>query len=372
LLFACSWIILEQLYFFWEFESPFSSLGIVLGTVPELIQWYQFTGILGGTAWILATNIILSKIIVQFIFQKISLRKISALLLTITLPVIISSFLFHFQSSPKTEERIVHTYCFNNQINQDSLLNLFLLKKKDLTTPDYSVLPELVISLNNQKPSDNVKIQKIRNSLSKRNNRENIIFGADLQAWNNHQMLAVSINHDTLQVRYKEKLVPFGEKIPYSIFNNFSFIKKRLTHPYITPQNGKSQFINYADTFHVSICFETFFENTIKRHVNKNTKVLFFIAREPWNNRHYQNTSLRLTKIQAVIFQKSIVRSSWGGVSCIINNQGEILKSVYNTNTILEEKISTTNGASFFNRCKFNIVFVAAIILLILGIVIKK
>ena len=53
------WISIEYLHLHWELAWPWLTLGNVFATTPEIIQWYEFTGILGGSMWVLVINILL-------------------------------------------------------------------------------------------------------------------------------------------------------------------------------------------------------------------------------------------------------------------------------------------------------------------------
>ena len=53
------WISIEYLHLHWELAWPWLTLGNVFATIPEIVQWYEFTGVLGGSMWVLLINIFL-------------------------------------------------------------------------------------------------------------------------------------------------------------------------------------------------------------------------------------------------------------------------------------------------------------------------
>jgi apolipoprotein N-acyltransferase len=234
----------------------------------------------------------------------------------------------------------------------------------DVPFADYTLLPELVINLNNQQPEKNSEILEIRELIHKRGGSENFILGANLTAWKNQQVIGISINEDTLQKRYKEMLVPFGEKIPYPELMEpiIGLVYKNRIFPYISPQKGSGLFTNKGDIFHVSLCYESFFENFLKQHLNHSAQVIFVVAREPFQfNTHYKNISLLMSRIQAITFQKYLVRSSWCGVSCIINTKGEVQQMEYDKNDVIDAKIFLNDKPSFFSNTKYNYLFILAV-----------
>ena len=54
-LIAC-WIAFEHFHYNWSLNWPWLTLGNGFAQFPALVQWYEWTGVLGGSAWILAVN----------------------------------------------------------------------------------------------------------------------------------------------------------------------------------------------------------------------------------------------------------------------------------------------------------------------------
>ncbi len=57
------WISFEFLHLDWDLSWSWLNLGNVFASVPNWIQWYEYTGTLGGTAWVLLMNILLYKLL---------------------------------------------------------------------------------------------------------------------------------------------------------------------------------------------------------------------------------------------------------------------------------------------------------------------
>src|SRR5690606_36545482 len=53
------WIAFEYLHLNWELSWPWLTFGNVFANNPSWVQWYEYTGILGGSFWILTINILL-------------------------------------------------------------------------------------------------------------------------------------------------------------------------------------------------------------------------------------------------------------------------------------------------------------------------
>ena len=52
------WIAFEKFHLNWDFSWPWLNLGNVFSENILWIQWYEFTGVFGGTLWILIVNLI--------------------------------------------------------------------------------------------------------------------------------------------------------------------------------------------------------------------------------------------------------------------------------------------------------------------------
>ena len=50
------WISFEKFHLNWDFSWPWLNLGNVFSENIYLIQWYEYTGIFGGTLWVLVVD----------------------------------------------------------------------------------------------------------------------------------------------------------------------------------------------------------------------------------------------------------------------------------------------------------------------------
>jgi len=95
--FPMYWLSFEFIHYRWEFSWPFMNLGNWLGQMPKLIQWYEYTGVLGGTFWILSVNIAIFLFIKLLISKKIktSILAFALSLLIIIIPILISQGIYN-------------------------------------------------------------------------------------------------------------------------------------------------------------------------------------------------------------------------------------------------------------------------------------
>jgi len=75
------WLSFECIHLNWQLSWPWLTLGNVFSTKTNWVQWYEFTGVSGGSLWVLLTNIL--------IFLFIKTRGKSVALLSTTVGVLL-------------------------------------------------------------------------------------------------------------------------------------------------------------------------------------------------------------------------------------------------------------------------------------------
>ena len=68
LIFIAYWLGWEFLHLNWELSWPWLTLGNAFAQKPEWVQWYEYTGVFGGSLWILVLNVLIFKITSKAIY----------------------------------------------------------------------------------------------------------------------------------------------------------------------------------------------------------------------------------------------------------------------------------------------------------------
>src|SRR5690606_21815550 len=63
---VCFWISYEFLHQSWDLAFPWMTLGNGFAETHQLIQWYEYTGVYGGTIWIWASNLLLFQLLFTY------------------------------------------------------------------------------------------------------------------------------------------------------------------------------------------------------------------------------------------------------------------------------------------------------------------
>ena len=59
------WIAFEQLHLRWDLTWPWLTLGNGFAAAPQWVQWYEFTGFLGGSVWVWVVNLLFFKVLIK-------------------------------------------------------------------------------------------------------------------------------------------------------------------------------------------------------------------------------------------------------------------------------------------------------------------
>ena len=127
----------------------------------------------------------------------------------------------------------------------------------------------------------------------------------------------------------KQKLVPFGEFLPFETFLN-KFGLKKITQGHGSFLKGKVQenfIINNINVL-LLICYEIIFPELTQK-ANNNTNLIINISEDGWfgntigPHQHFAKSIFR-----SVENNSFLVRSANKGISAIISNKGEIIKKL--------------------------------------------
>lgn len=110
--FIVFWIAFERLHHGWDLQWPWFSLGNVFGTQPAWIQWYEFTGMLGGTLWVLLVTLFLDRAISAWNINEPRRKSyfnaaFGAALIALPLVISVIRFNTYQQEGPSTEVVVV-------------------------------------------------------------------------------------------------------------------------------------------------------------------------------------------------------------------------------------------------------------------------
>ncbi|WP_417265170.1 apolipoprotein N-acyltransferase [Brumimicrobium sp.] len=379
------WIGFEYIHFHWELSWPWLNIGNTFAVIPEIVQWYAYTGILGGTMWILLLNMLIFKLVSNVVFNKETL-KIQTPLIYLSLALILIPSGLSYWSYATYEEvenpiEVVVTQPnvdpYNEKFSSDlrTQLDKFVLSAEDLITENTAVVlaPETAIS----RPFDEDRYDKAAsfNYLQSRVNQWNgtsLFTGASTHKVFDHKRSVASrpipnteafyeayntsvliSNNKPPSFVHKSELVLGVEKIPFSEW--FPFLEK------LSIENGgtsgtlgveeEPRVLNTNGfTFAPIICYESIYGGMIAEQCRKGAEVIFVITNDGWWENtagHKQHASI--ARLRAVETGRYVVRSANTGISCVINQRGDVVKATdYWVHDAFRETVHLNSKPTFY------------------------
>jgi apolipoprotein N-acyltransferase len=360
-LFILVWIFVEWLTFEWKLAFPFHVLGYYLGNTPFLIHWYQYTGVLGGSVWILLVNIAIIKLLDK---KATKISKCGYFFLAIV-PLGVSAKIYFSPASTSRSEKVLVVATkkergYSNTVFRDALDRISASIDKDVFLV---ICPESICYLPTSSFPHNFYFSAIKQTFKQQAPRASIIFGATTQdvkgrpSFSYKGLFNMAICCDTSGLvffRNKMQLAPFGEFIPYEKFFGKIFdIKKIVPNPLIY----KSEYDNIFTINNVQIlpliCYELYFSNYIAEYIRKrNIELIVAISNDYYIYKPvFAQQLIRMSRTQAISFHKSVVKSTNHGISLIISPKGEIVASSnFNASEIISAEVSISNKLTLYGK----------------------
>ncbi|MCS6917252.1 MAG: hypothetical protein NZM08_06190, partial [Chitinophagales bacterium] len=105
--FVAYWLTFEFLHLRWELAWPWLTLGYGLASAPQLYQWYEWTGPLGGSFWILTVNVLLFRLLRQWPVRQALWQHTVGTLAVWLLPAVLSLSWYHRYSPQGRLKQVV-------------------------------------------------------------------------------------------------------------------------------------------------------------------------------------------------------------------------------------------------------------------------
>ncbi len=248
-------------------------------------------------------------------------------------------------------------YGLNDKQIEKRLLNLIRYSEPNKSKKTLFVWPEGVFSGYSYK-----EILDLKKIFSKNFHKNHfILFGINKidKEKNGIYNSLVIVNNDMeiLKEYKKQKLVPFGEFLPFEKILNFFGLKK-ITEGHGSFLRGPPQQNIKIDKLNILslICYEVIFTK-FTQLADKDTNVIINISEDGWFGDSigpYQHFAKGI--FRAIEQNSYLIRSANKGVSAIINNKGEIIKMLYPTESgnielevpLIRSKNKNKNDLIFF------------------------
>lgn len=383
----CFWIGYEYLHQSWDLAFPWMNLGNGFAATHQLVQWYEYTGVYGGTLWVLLSNILFFEIWQALKAGTLKMNKTRLILPTlilVTLPVLISLFIYFTHTEKSNPANIVVVQPnidpykkFGSMPPSEQINRLIHLSDSvGQSNTEYFIWPETAISQGTEEKTfrEDESFKTIQNFLNEYKNA-NLISGIEsfsiydsaatvTARYNKNSGIyfdvfnaAVSIeNSGTLQFYHKSKLVPGVEQTPFS--NALSFLKPAFaafggaTGSY-GKQDEPSVFYSQSGIGSAPvICYESIWGEYVADYIKKDAQFIAIITNDGWwGNTSGKDQHLHYAKLRAIETRRWVARSANTGISAFINQRGDIVqRSKWWVQGALKQDINLNEELSFYVR----------------------
>ncbi len=356
--FVVMWLALERFHFQWELAWPWLTLGNVFATRPEWVQWYAYTGVLGGTLWVwwLAYGLLG--------VARRPQRKLGWLMLGLAaaVPWGISTAM---QEVPLPESGRLTVGCVQPNIDpyaekfdpasRSRQMDILL----DLSEAAYQrgarliVWPETAVpgTVPEADPTANPYFARAVEWLRQHPNAQLITGAVTVQHYESDEPptpsarpvaprrfvdyynAVVALGSDgTVQIYHKKKLVPGVEWLPYPDVLG-------VLRPLMADLGGVSGAYGKTgpswplqlDTVKVApaVCYESVFGDYLRRFIIQGAEVLAVVTNDGWwgvTDGHRQH--FHYARLRAVELGRAVVRSANTGISAVIDARGRVVDSL--------------------------------------------
>ncbi len=336
-----TWLTLEYFNAHADIFTPWFNLGNSLAGSVELIQWYEYTGVSGGTLWIMLTNIISFYSFYLFLNRKYGFFIFGIILVCTSffLPQLISSKI-KFADSGK-QIGVVVLDINNNwdsavmRVTFDEMLLASKTFVSDQTT--YIVWPEGAFG--NEIREDQIDqsyfVEKIRQVLA--SDKTSLISGLTINNGEKHYNSAVIVKLNDNYLYIKQKLVPFAEFNPLLFFNGLKILDTEELE-FTTRDNIEKT----PESLSIGICYDALFGEIISLNcVKSRGGIIAILSNEQWTIGASESL-LQIASLRAIENRKYVLRSTNNGISSMITPYGVVKRmpeskyriAVFNFNVI--------------------------------------
>lgn len=359
------WITFEYFHHNWEGPWVWLTLGNAFANYPPLVQWYEYTGRLGGSLWVIIINILIFRLVTTLVIRREKPGNIIPAMLPLDLvlmiPVLFSVFRYlsrHEDYSPvhitAVQPNIDPYKKFDEISPREQLNQLLQLATEGIdSTTRLLVAPETALTEdiweNDLSRSNSIK--ELTEFLKKYPNLKIVIGASTYRLFEPNEQLSESARKfrdadeyydayntafflDTtgrILIHHKSKLVVGSEKLLFSwLFKPLENFALDLggTSGTLGVQQTRNPFLSSDGKISVvpSVCYESVFGEYTGEYLRNGGGIIAVITNDGWwGNTPGYKQHFAFARILAIEHRRSIVQSANTGISGFINQRGDVI-----------------------------------------------
>lgn len=357
------WMAFEMLTYWWSIKWPWLNLGNVFSTCHTWVQWYEVTGVAGGTVWVLLVNILITNVILSSKKHEgeHTFINITATVLLLIVPILISKSIYkqYEDQGEDTEVVVVQQNCdpWNEQFDM-SFYDQVIQNNINLSRPLVTPKTRFIVSSESAIQEgiwlhelDQVRALQQLHSYIKEVPQAAFIIGGTSFEWVPKGMendfparqigesdryyychnSALLIDTVDTQHRNKSQLVVGVEAIPewLGFLKNFS-ITMGIARGTLKG-DPEAKVLNFGKhKAGIAICYESAFGEYVSQFCKKGADLLFVITNDGWwGHTPGYRQHFEFSKLRAIENRRCVARSANTGRSGFINQRGDVLQQTH-------------------------------------------
>ena len=366
---AAAWVATEYLYTYTDVLSfPWLSLGNGFSGDVWAVQWYEYTGTMGGSLWVVLGNIA----IFEAMRSKSIWTRVRAALV-VGLPMLLS-LIIYWSYEPQSERAKVaviqpnvdcYTEKFNNTASRQ-LQNILQLIAQTPSDSEVIVLPETALpeSLDDDEPQQSGSVKAISELVLSQRRQAMVAAGASTIKYYeggerppftaragmgfNYDIFnsAVAINADTQDnIHHKMRLVVGVEAMPRLVRGLGEFVDLGGVTGELGRNDKATLFVKDDVKVGPAICYEGLYGEWFARFVREGANLMLVMSNDGWWGETPGHRRLfDFCRLRAIETRRAIARSANTGVSGFISSRGDVLQRLdWDIRGVLSEDVELSN-----------------------------
>ena len=379
------WIAFEYLHLNWDLNWPWLNLGNGFCSWYTWVQWYEYTGTMGGTIWVLVGNMLVYELLSKVKIQKLKIKTETqnlktnsgqitisrliqnsksvirfsvALFCWICIPILISYIIYYTYREEKRPVNFMvvqpnlDPYSEQYSLSPGEVIGRIMNQTKSRLSDsvDFLIAPESAIQEDmweNDLRTFN-SIRMLRQIIDTFPNLNILVGGSTFYAFRpgesiprtarkftdtggsyNAYNTAIMINsRDSVQLYHKSKLTPGVEILPS--FKGFKWLENFAIDLGGTVGSlGMDSIPKVYTTVNAvpvgpAICYESIFGEFFATFVKNGAQVMMIITNDGWwGNTAGHRQHFAFAHLRAIETRRSIARSANTGISAFIDQRGD-------------------------------------------------
>ncbi|MDR2890253.1 MAG: apolipoprotein N-acyltransferase [Alistipes sp.] len=371
-----AWTVGEWIYNTNQLSFPWLNIGNGFAHDPWAVQWYEWTGVYGGTVWVLVSSILIYEFLA---IRPFRVKNLFAPALAVIVPLAVSLALYFTYDEPTRTARVtvvqpnVDAWAQNEISPEEKTAGLVELISEAPSDTRFIVMPEAAVneSLIEGRLASSPSLAALKGAVAASAPEATIVAGAttyrlygstkatdtahgDVETgYSDHFNSALAVSPDgTVAIHHKAKLVPGAEMTPSwwwarkllflidgldfyvgqygygtarTVFDNESAAVAVAVPDAVAPGTGSSAATGTVRAG-AGICWESVYGEYMSEFVRGGAELLFIITNDGWwddtpgHRQHFD-----LARLRAIETRRSVARSANTGRSGFISPRGDVL-----------------------------------------------